>query len=485
MKKNVFIVVLIAILLSLVPTSVAFAEDAVYSDVLVDLKKDPNFDVSSYSVDLGDNSIDIITLAEGENDELYVYTYQPAIQRAFYCSSINISRHDPEDENSAPSYDNYRLSYCNSNGVFYKYIVERFTVLSDSVRYYCISQVMRPFDPAIDTQPNGQTISEVPIKRNDDTVVSKEYVFQNAEGQTKVECKDLTTIEIKSKIVGFVRYQNGAPLPFGILPSHTDSHFVAFSTEMPIDDLYDADVKWEFNEYSVSYNSWEVPDYSNVRYKNEYNSESDLTPLYADVVREQESNRIFAYHYEFNQIQTVEELLEEEEMNVVYNGVFVKIEQGISFTSEAKTALQNQQWVLRFTETSFTVSAPIGASPLIVESGTRVFDVMVLRLHFKSDGKEYNLGVVDNKQTGSVDPLGQTQTTVDLVDELKSMLWIFLFVLGVIALLILLRLLSPIIKLFLGIIALPFKAIKRLGRKNNEVRRSRIPDKPNSRYRRW
>jgi len=494
MKKIVFLVVLIAILLSLVPTSVAYADDAVYSDVLADLQKDESFDASSYSVDLGDNSIDIITIAEGENDELYVYTYQPAIQRAFYCSSINISRHNPEAENPSPSYDNYRLSYCNSNGVFYKYIVEQFTVLSDNVRYYCISQIMRLFDPSLDEQPgNGQTISEVPIKRNDGTVVSKEYVFYEVDGQTQVECKDLSTIEITSKYVGYIHYSSGGVFHWGTYTAAIDSHLVAFDTNYDIDELYDADIKWSESSWSYvitgELSLLNPDDDPSERYGETFSDPvvKPLKTLHSDVSHSQSSSRIFADAYDFKEIQTVDELLEEEnDIQMWFDNAFFTVSTNTEFTSEAKAALSRQKWVLRFCETPYDArwSGDTNFSVTTINR-TRITDVIILRLHFKSQGEEYNLGVVDNKQTGSTDPLAQTQTSVDLADDVKSFLWILLIVLAVIALLILLRLLSPLINFLFSIIILPFKAIKRLASKNSEIRRSRIPDKPNSRYRRW
>lgn len=39
----------------------------------------------------------------------------------------------------------------------------------------------------------------------------------------------------------------------------------------------------------------------------------------------------------------------------------------------------------------------------------RVGDVSILRLKFKTDGVVYDLGVVDNKQSGSTDPAGESK----------------------------------------------------------------------------
>ena len=497
MRKIVVFVILIAILFSLAPTSsVAFAEDAVFSDVLKDLQKDESFDASRYSVDLGNNSIDIITIAEGENDELYIYTYQPAIQRAFYCSSINISRHDPEDETSTPSYDNYRLSFCNSNGVFYKYIVERFTILSDDVRFYCISQIMRPFDSSIDTQPgNGQTISEVPIRRSDDTVISKEYVLYEVDGQIKIECKVLSTIEVTSEYVGYIHYFNGGIFNWGTYTAAIDSHFVAFNTNWDIDELLDVDIKWSESEWyyllSTEWYPGVIPDDDDPSDRIPISIsdpvEQPIKTLYADVSHSQSSTRIFADEYDFKEIQTVDELLDEEnDVQIWFDGGFFTVSTNTQFTSEAKEALKSQRWVLRFCETPYTIRYSNDPNFSINQVWrTRITDVIILRLHFKSQGEEYNLGVVDNKQTGSLEASASSKTEVELSEEFADTLKMLLLVLGLIALGFFLWLFSPLIKLLLSAVLFPFRLIKKLVKRKKEVRGSLGPPKRNSRYRRW
>lgn len=81
---------------------------------------------------------------------------------------------------------------------------------------------------------------------------------------------------------------------------------------------------------------------------------------------------------------------------------------------------------------------------------------MILRLKFETDGVVYNLGTIDNMQTGGRDPINDEHYEVGLSDTGK---WI----LAIIALIILLIVLGPIlpyiIKAIVWIVMLPFKAI--------------------------
>ena len=81
---------------------------------------------------------------------------------------------------------------------------------------------------------------------------------------------------------------------------------------------------------------------------------------------------------------------------------------------------------------------------------------MILRLKFETDGVTYNLGVIDNKQTGSDKPINDEQVNVELSDTGK-------LILGILALILLLIILWPIlpyiIKAVVWVISLPFKGI--------------------------
>lgn len=234
-KTNSFLLAALAFLLAFCTVftavqSIAYAESGVtYSSVLDDLKKDGSFDESHYPAVADDYSLKLIQIAESVDGELFLYVYQPSGQaKNLIASSINIST----TINDEISYRNYKVRLLNSSGVFYKYIVSDFKVLSEPTRYYAISSIYRPFDESIDEQADdGNTVTEVNYP------VNKQYCFSEINGKPYCNVVDIETITITDKFVGFVRYQDGFKLYVGAC----DSHFVAFNTDKPIDKLLEAD----------------------------------------------------------------------------------------------------------------------------------------------------------------------------------------------------------------------------------------------------
>ena len=93
--------------------------------------------------------------------------------------------------------------------------------------------------------------------------------------------------------------------------------------------------------------------------------------------------------------------------------------------------------------------------------------LMILRLKFETDGITYNLGVIDNKQSGDPDvPSGGSQIKVEPNDLGKKIRDIVLLILALIFIIILVVLLAPIlpyiIKFVIWVISLPFRLIASL-----------------------
>ena len=90
---------------------------------------------------------------------------------------------------------------------------------------------------------------------------------------------------------------------------------------------------------------------------------------------------------------------------------------------------------------------------------------MILRLKFETDGVTYNLGVIDNKQTGSGEPINEEEVIIDPSDGCKS----FLSILLILVLLILLAPILPyVIRGILWLFSLPFKGIKKAKEKRKQ-----------------
>lgn len=431
----VFIMVFCTVFTMVQSPVIARAESITYSGVLDDLKKDSSFKESNYPLKSDDYSLQIIQLAESVNKELFVYVYQPSGQaKDLKASSINIST----TINDSISFYNYKLVYINSSGVFYKYKVKDFMVKDDAVRYYAITSIYRPWDSTIDKDTgNDNTITEVEYN------ISRQYAFGEINGNPYVNCVDIETIVVTDKFVGFVRYENG----FAFFPSSCDSHFVAFNTDKPIDKLLEADVYYTTQEYYRSTMSL-------VGTEDHFEEKAD-NYAYLEYTQKVEhtGHGLFAGTYKWDRIQTVEDFIAGEETENIYHGAIIDVKVATQLTDSALNELKGKKWVLRFAETNYTLAYNPGAT---VVSSTIVGDVTILRLKFETDGITYNLGVIDNKQSGGSEPSNETEVEVEINERGKTILYLIMLILLIV---LLAPILPYVLKAIVWVISLPFKAI--------------------------
>ena len=414
---------------------VARAESITYSGVMGDLKKDTSFKPENYPTKTDDYSLQIIQLAESVNKELFVYVYQPSGKtKNFKASSINIST----TINDSISYLNYKLELLNSSGVFYKYKVIGLTVKDESVRYYAISSIYRPFDESIDKQASGgNTVTEV------NYAVNKQYCFGEINGKPYVNCVDIETIVVTDKFVGFVRYKDGFKLYVGAC----DSHFVAFNTDKPIDKLLEADVYYTTQSYD-----WSSAPFVGVNETFGDKADKYAYLKYTDKV-EHSGGGLFAGTYKWDRIQTVDDFIKNEDREQIFSGAVIDVKISSKLTDAALNELKGKKWVLRFTETDYTLWSGQGTYGTF---STIVGDVTILRLKFETDGITYNLGVIDNKQSGSKDPSNETDIDISLNKRGKMILYLLMLILLII---LLAPILPYVLQAIVWIISLPFKGI--------------------------
>lgn len=435
----------------------AYAASTSYSGVLDDLRKDENFSPSAYPAVADDYSLQVIQVAESTDNELFVYVYQPSGQaKDLRASSINIALVPREDISDVK---NYKLTLLSSSGVFYKYRIDGLTVSTAGTRYYTIPSIYRPFDETIDEgADHGNEITEVDYK------VAKEYCFSTINGEPFCRVLDIETIEITDKFVGFVRYSNGFEL--NEWRTSCDSHFVAFNTDRDIDRLLEADVYYTSQSYEWNRRTdWLNP-------KETFGGKEDN---YAFLTYEQKVEHTgdgwWAPTYQWNRIETVENFIANEDIEqTVYTGALINVSVANKITDEGKAALEGKQWILRFAETEYGTEN--GALGTMYQSSTIVGDVTILRLKFETDGVTYNLGVIDNKQSGNPDiPINEEHYKVGLSELGK---WLLLIIAIILALALLGPILPYIIKAVVWLISLPFKAIASLVK----AVRKRKDDKP-------
>lgn len=385
----------------------AFAGDYVtsYSNILDDLGKDERFDVADYPVDVTDYTIDVVTIGESEDGELFIYTYQPCFTKNFRATSISMST---AADNVAPRL--YSLNFINKSGTLYKYKVVDFAVSSANVRYYEIYSIFRRYDAEIDPAPHdpSQTINEVSFK------VAKKWSVSSSGNSYVIECRDVEVITVTDKFVGFVRYPDGF-VWLGV-DGACDSHFVAFSTDKPIDRLFEADVSFVKQSY---HRDWAQTSGASETFGTA--AETEVTLSYQDRADYQGAG-LFGYRYVWNRIESVSDFIANTEDSSIYSNAVLNVSTGTTITPEAKASLQGKQWVLRFAETSYHYeSAGSGMSAIAQTDSTLVGSVTILRLYFETDGVVYNLGVVDNKQTGSDKPINSgSHLDIDIKNPFDS-----------------------------------------------------------------
>ncbi len=415
--------------------TLATAEEITYTEVLTDLQKDSSFNADNYPTKADDYSLQIIQLAESVNKELFVYVYQPSGDKV-KASSINIST----TINDEISYHNYKLELINFDGTLFKYKVAGLEVKTDPVRYYAISSVYRPYNADIDDNKSGNnTINEV------NYAVNRQYCFGEINGKPYVNCVDIETIVVTDKFVGFVRYKDGFKLYVGAC----DSHFVAFNTNKPMDKLLEADVYYTTQSYDWS----SVPF---VGVKETFGDKADKYAYlkYTDKV-EHTGGGLFAGTYKWDRIQTIDDFIKGENRENIYHGAVLDVKTSSKLTDEALTELKGKKWVLRFAETSYSLSG-YSTTGSTFESYTLVGDVTILRLKFETDGITYNLGVIDNKQSGSKDPSNETDIDISLNKRGKMILYLLMLILLII---LLAPILPYVLQAIVWIISLPFKGI--------------------------
>jgi len=467
MKKNIikYICLTLAFVFCFLFTStvnVVYAvetSDAVeYSDVLYDLELDSGFKKDDYPLDETRIDMEVISLAESEDYELFVYVYQPSgTSKNLVASSINISL-----EHKNVKFKNYTLTLINQNGVFQKYKVDDFTVDgSKTTRYYEITGIYRVYDSTIDaglSDDNDNTINEVVFK------VGKSYrLTDNFDGTYDVYVEDLEVVTVTSKYLGFCRYPDGGIFTY---IDACDVHFVAFSTDWRTDYLLEIDISYV--QQDVYYNTKVNPtkEFGAKEKKTAYiSSEKDLT---------YNGNGWFSASYEWQTIQKPDEFLAGEKEGQVYQAGIFDVTTKSLIDDTAKANILSQDWVVRFAVTDYAFTDHYNLTvPYSEYDYTTVGEVSILRLAFKTENKVYNLGVVDNKQTGSDDPVNETETVISFTDDFLNMVKILL---GLIALCILCMFISPILSIVIPIvkfiinaiiwvISLPFKLIATLFKK--------------------
>ena len=440
----------------------AFADYSASTNVLDDLRTDSAFNAGDYPADASDYSLHVIQIAESTDNELFIYVYNPsALSKIITATSINMST---DEETFSPHL--YNLKLLSANGVLRKYQVLNFTVSNSTVRHYDIVSIYRAWDKDIDKgADNDNTISEVAHE------VAQKWTASTLNGETVYAMTETEVITVTRKRCGFIRYPEG--LKFNTAIGACDGHFVVFSCDRDMDKLLAARVSFIEQSYKKTSSG---------------TTEGTPTPNETYIVHDEYASNtpaLFGTRIEWQRIQTGAE--------------FAKSATGLQ--DDVKTDIATYQWALNFYETTYEAAGgslawaglgplnPLFMIPAFIAlnnaTGTWVKDVSILELTFEKNGQVYNLGVVDNKQSGSRDPLNKSD--LDLPAWVTVAIIIGALVLVCIALVVLSIIFPPVGKALFAIlkavctvlwwiISAPFRLIALIVRKISE-RKEAAPSK--------
>ena len=412
--------------LSLFPVR-ASASSSEYTNVLDDLMKDDSFNPDDYPAYPEDYSIEVIQIAEGVNGEVFLYVYHPS---SSFCettaSSLVLSLKDGDEYTP----EKYTLQFINRNGVFSKYLISGLTINTGDDHKYLISSICRPYNDEIDIDfPIDNTIQEIAYP------VGQSWNIYYVDGEAYADMLYEDYIQVTSKHVGFARYKD---YDISWIKSNTDSHYIAFSTNKSIDSIDEVDVSFNYEEiqyhYQKSYITGVEKEWTDI-----LSSGSKKVTISSDQLFEK-NNSLWFPDYEYMRIQKVSDLLKNE---------------GNEMSDTTKSYFKDKQWVVRFYETTFatinTSNSSAGYESFRVDS-TKISKVVMLRIKYNYQGKVYNLGVVDNVQSGNDIPDWYNDNETDWFEKI-------VLILGIIAILLFLSAFSGPITFILSILIDGIKCI--------------------------
>lgn len=405
---------------SIVPTRIA-AEDNLenkYTGVIEDLLIDETFNAAEYPKVNTDYSLQIIQIAESKDNELFIYVYQPCgNSKDLRATHVRIST----TLNENARWLDYALTYIDNESTLYKYKVTDFAVKSDLVRYYDIPCIFRAWDGNIDPPAdNNNTINEVSYE------VNQLWTASTSGDNVSYRMEKPGDIVVTDKYVGTLYYAESA-----LAGSWTETavFYVAFSTDIVMDKLYEADISFavEFEYYATG---------------NVVTGDNQTVTVTSEQTGSGKSGWYWwSKTHTWNCIESVSDFIKHEDL-----------------IAEAKKVVENKAWVIRFHKIENKYNN-LTQKPI---AGTyRASNTTILRLKFITDGVAYNLGVVDNRQTSSGN-IDNIQDDDDFWKQFKDFFvnlgkwfedyweWIVVGVLIVIALILLSPFLPSIFRLIGG-----------------------------------
>lgn len=364
--KNSFLCVLLVLLLfvlmlvsgwSILP---AFADTEQYTGVLDDLQADSAFNKSDFDNAQLHPNTELIQIAENTDRQLFIYVHIVGDDLGFEKIVLNTGTNFSEID-----FRSYELDLVSSNEGFYKYLVLDYKAPQDSYYRLGISRLEYPVDKSVDGTQQI-TYEYYPIKQV--------WAVKKDSGKIEYSYEYMQTIAITDKYVG--SHNDGVEdyLLNTQYSSWTDTFYIAFSTDLFIENLIEAQIEYTMN---VSVGNGTIIDYGTKVYNTVIRSgdisyfENDTTYTLWGVAWKNGTDK-----RKFNSILKPDDFKKNTGITVP------KRKDGSTF-----------DWVVTFYNHTTHFDWPGSKVASWVVPG----DATILRLMFETDGVCYNLGVLDNR----------------------------------------------------------------------------------------
>ncbi|MCI8458060.1 MAG: hypothetical protein HFE46_00095 [Clostridia bacterium] len=364
--------------------------------ILLELQKDPDFKIADYPYTENDLSLHLFQIAESTDGQLYVYVYHPGGWEDKRVLALHLNLSTTHINGTPSGYNFFALTPIAGEKTVYKYAVDDFTVKSDAVRYYDIASITRSFIAGVDEEPGG-----------DNVITEKAYPVGQAWTATgmgehvKYSMITRDVVDVTSKYVAAVKFPD----------TSTYNHIIAFTADRTFDELYEAELIYTKQDVKLSKGS------NKVLWKG---SQIDVTDVivadHKETVTTPNGNKNV---YSWEKIQTSKACVD-----------------GWTWNEDAPAYSENKgiranvlqhDWVIRFLTTSYKeyLDDPVRPTGTIAER-TQVFDTCILRLKYETAGIVYDLGAVDDVQSGKLpeDSLPSADSGCDA--DIFAALWAWL-----------------------------------------------------------
>lgn len=368
--KNSYICVLLVLLL-LVTMLVsgwcilpAFADTEQYTSVLDDLQADSAFNISDWDNTQLHPDTELMQIAESVDRQLFIYVHIVGDDLGFEKIVFNTSMVFSELD-----FRSYDIELVSSESGFYKYIVKDYKTPQDDYHTYSITRLEYPVDsPVQGTQQI--TYEYFPV----------EQIWTVRKNGSKVEYsyEYLKTIQITDKYVG--SHNDGVEdyLLDTQYSSWTDTFYIAFSTDLLMENLIEAQIEYTMN---VSIAGGKVISYGDP-------TKPINVVINCDQVSQFEQDTKATWWIVSwktgTEKRTFKSILKPDDFKKNTGITVPKRKDGSSF-----------DWVVTFYNHTYHFDWP-------GEKVTSWFvpgDATILRLKYETDGVCYNLGVLDNRTT--------------------------------------------------------------------------------------